>query len=244
MIIAIPSMGRAGKVTSTDVLSGAHCTLFVPENEEQDYREHHDSVIPVPMKIKGITPTRNWILDWAKAKNERAVVQCDDDGLSFNKFEDGKPGTGVPLKSISIPDLLSNMFDMTADISSNLFGFQMANDSQFYKEYSPFSFLCVVVGNFMGILEDGQRFDERLRVKEDYDFSLQSLFRHRRVLRHNKYAFMVTHIFDKGGCSDYRTYDVELSAIRTLRKKWGSNIIRSHPEKPWEIRVRTPLKGI
>ena len=97
----------------------------------------------------------------------------------------------------------------------------------------------------MGIVNDGQRFDERCVVKEDYDFSLQSLLSHKAVLRILKYWFKVPHLTGQsGGCAAYRTMQVEYDAVAYLKRKWGSGIIGTNPKKDWEIVVRPPLKGI
>jgi len=245
MLIAIPSKDRAGKVSTEKVMLGCDCTLFVPASQSADYQNHHARVVAVPDRVRGITATRNHILDYAASQGEKHVVQCDDDAVMFGKFEDTGPGRQLrPFEHIQIPDLLEDMFAMTAAAGTNLFGFQVSYDPRFYREYSPFAFLAVIVGNFMGIIDDGQRFDERLKVKEDYDFALQSLYRHRKVVRMNKYAFHVSHLFDPGGCAAYRTYQMELDAIRVLRKKWGATIIGANPRKPWEVTVRPPLRGI
>lgn len=245
MLIAIPSKGRAGSVTSHRFLGNAEplSRLFVPESEVDDYRKYHEQVEGVPDTIRGITPTRNFILDWAKAKNERWVMQVDDDVLSFT-YKEGGVSTGFPIPARRKLLLFTNMFVMAEELETNLWGLSVSQDKRFYREYSPFSFLCVVVGNLMGIIDDGQRFDERLVVKEDYDFSLQSLYHHRRILRSNKYAWFVRHHDTPGGCRSYRTRQVEQGAIDILCKKWGSHIIQPNPRKNFEIIVRTPLKGI
>ena len=74
MIIAIPSKNRAGKTTSQRVLPNA--TFYVPESEVHQYKQFVKNVIAVPKEVKGITPTRNWIL---KNTKERYVVFIDDD---------------------------------------------------------------------------------------------------------------------------------------------------------------------
>lgn len=246
MLIAIPSMGRAGKVTSVRVLGNAGdlAVIFCPESERAAYLEHHAQVVGVPDRIKGITPTRNFILDYAQERGERWVVQTDDDAKHFTYFENDTKAPGIAVEDDRKLQIIENMFEMTCDLGTNLFGFQVSYDPKFYREYSPFSFTSVIVGNFMGIVEDGQRFDERLKLKEDYDFSLQSLYKHRRILRFNKYAWAVEHHDTAGGCKAYRGFDTESQAIKTLQAKWGRKIVAVHPKKAYEIRVRVPIPGI
>lgn len=248
MLIAIPSKGRARRITSHRLLGDAagDAVIFCPAAEVAAYRRHTPEVpvVGVPDHVTGITRTRNWILDWARAHGERWVVQIDDDAIRWTYFEADFPAPGIPVPDDRKRDLLINMFEMAEDLGTNLWGFQVSYDPKFYREYSPFSLTSVVVGNLMGIIEDGQRFDERLPLKEDYDFSLQSLYRHRRVLRCNKYAWGVQHHDTPGGCKTYRSFQAEREAIRILQRKWGPQIVRVHPKKPYEIRVKVPIPGI
>ena len=62
MLIAIPSKGRPTGVKSQKVLPSAH--VYVPENEIASYnRAGVRNLIAVPNSVRGITATRNWILD-------------------------------------------------------------------------------------------------------------------------------------------------------------------------------------
>lgn len=248
MFIAIPSKGRARMITSHRLLGdAADCAvIFCPASEVEEYTRHIPGipVIGVPDTVKGITRTRNWILDFARDAGERWVVQIDDDAIRWTYFEGDFPAPGIPVRDDRKRALLENMFEMAEDLGTNLWGFQVSYDPKFYREYSPFSLTSVVVGNLMGIINDGQRFDERLPLKEDYDFSLQSLYRHRRVLRCNKYAWGVAHHDTPGGCKTYRSFAAEREAIRVLQCKWGPKIVRVHPKKPYEIRCQVPIPGI
>lgn len=248
MIIAIPSKGRAGMVTTLAMVkTAADVRVYVPEAERVAYARAYDTtpIIPVPRGVVGITSTRNWMLDHI-AKTDgagRDVLMLDDDAIGFFKFEGGKRGVGVDVSDRFLAHA-EIMFELARDVGTNLWGFQVTNDGKTYREYSPFSFVSVIVGNCMGIIDDGQRFDERVRLKEDYDFSLQSLMRHRRVIRNNKYAFFVAHLETAGGCSTYRTREAEREAVEVLRRKWGEEIIKPHHRRTWEIIVRPPLRGI
>lgn len=243
MLIAVPSKGRAGKVTSIDILGNAKhlAVVFCPQSEADAYREHHGEVVGVPDSVKGITATRNHILDYAKDRGIKRIVQVDDDAYMWVYFQNRQ--------RVDLPDhkklgLLTNFFDMAEAMGTNLFGFQVSSDPKFYREYSPFSLTSVVVGNLMGIIDDGQRFDERLKLKEDYDFSLQTLYRHRRILRGNRYSWRVEHHDTDGGCKSYRSMSAELEAIEILQAKWGDKIVQRHKKKPYEITVRCPIPGI
>ena len=243
MLIAIPSKGRAGRVTSDRFLAPLDPVIFCPAGEVEAYAAHHARVAGVPETFVGLTPTRNFILDYAASRGERSIVQADDDCIGVVKFEAGKRGRGRAISAAEFAFLVENMAIMAAEAGARLWGFQVTDDGQTYREYSPFSLQAFIPGNFMGILDDGQRFDERFVVKEDYDFTLESLRRYRRVWRCNKYAWYVEHQATPGGCRSYRTFDLERRMIALLRAKWGS-LVRGNPKKPYECRIRSPIPGI
>jgi hypothetical protein len=76
MQFAIPSKGRAGRTKTQGVLSNA--VFYVPENESESYKKAmpRSQVVAVPLEVKGITQTRNFILKEAK---DRWIVMVDDD---------------------------------------------------------------------------------------------------------------------------------------------------------------------
>ena len=76
MIVAIPSKGRPGGVKSQKVIPSAR--VYVPSVEVSDYQRFGvENLVAVPDEIRGITKTRNWILD--HEKEEDRIVFVDDD---------------------------------------------------------------------------------------------------------------------------------------------------------------------
>ena len=67
-------------------------------------------------------------------------------------------------------------------------------------------------------------FDEKLSLKEDYDYTLQHLQKYGNCFRYQKYLFTFDHYTNKGGAVDYRTNDEEQKTIRYLMSKWGDKI--------------------
>ena len=76
--VYIPSMGRAGKVTTHKLFLDS--VIVCPESEVKLYKKHHKRVLGVPIEIKGITATRNWILDNC---DDEWSIQVDDDARYF-----------------------------------------------------------------------------------------------------------------------------------------------------------------
>ena len=103
--VYIPSKGRAGKVTTDKLFHES--TIVCPDAEVKDYKKYHDNVIGVDDKIKGITKTRNWILNNIK---DEWHVQVDDDALSFHMFEKGKMQTFIGKDRIA--KIIDNQFNL------------------------------------------------------------------------------------------------------------------------------------
>ena len=62
MLIAVPSKGRAGLTTTNKILPNL-CTFFIPESEYHQYKDLVKNIVCVPKEVRGITDTRNWILE-------------------------------------------------------------------------------------------------------------------------------------------------------------------------------------
>ena len=234
--VYIPSKGRAGKVTSHKLFLDS--TIICPDSEVELYKEHHEKVIGVPDEVKGITPTRNWILN---NMTDEWMIQVDDDARSFHKYAGGKLVTFVDPKRIDI--LLNTMFCMSEDIGFKAWGLAMAADYKFYRTFAPFSTQGVVGANILGIIKNDLRFDERLKVKEDYDYSMQHIFKYGGILRTHRFGIDVVHLTNEGGCVAYRTKDVEMEAYGVLLKKRGKGVVKFQNNKNF-VKMRSPRKGI
>lgn len=98
--------------------------------------------------------------------------------------------------------------------------------------------------------------DKRIPLKEDYDMTIQQLNKYRRVLRLNKFFYIVKQAEQIGGVAQIRNFKNEQKQLSLLQKKWGSEIVRidnnnrSHnltKEKnkiDFNPVIRVPIKGI
>ena len=234
--VYIPSKGRAGLVTSHKLFINS--TIVCPNSEIDDYKSHHDNVIGVPDKVRGITATRNWILDNVK---DEWMIQVDDDARSFHKYENGDLIKFIEPERIGV--FLDAMFCMTNEIQYKVWGLAMASDYKFYRPFAPFSTQGVVGANIIGIIKNPLRFDERLKVKEDYDYSMQHIYKYGGVLRTHKYGIDVVHLTNQGGCVAYRTKDIEIDCYNILVNKWGKNVVKRQENKNF-LKMSSPRKGI
>lgn len=233
MLKAIPSKGRAGKITTLKFIPDA--VLFVPESEVIEYKKFYkNKIVGVPDNIKGITKTRNFILNWS---DDKYIVQLDDDLRGFFYWQNGAKN-----KMKDIEWHLQQMFVLIEDFGFHLWGWNVAVDNMLYKPYAPISTLAIIGANIIGIIKTGIRFDERFVVKEDYDFALQHIYADNGVLRFNKYFVRAPHLTNEGGCADYRSHNSEEEAYKLLRKKWGSIVKWTKSRN--RIKIMAPLRGI
>ncbi len=222
MIIAIPSYKRAKDCITAKNFSRA--VIFCHKFEVKEYQKYNNNkIVEIPDKLqgKGMAEIRNFILDNTTENN---VVMLDDDIKQFGYYENLEM---FVMTEKEVYDLFENNFRMTAEAGTKLWGLNLQSDKKFYREYSPLSLSSVILGPCMGIAKDDEiRFDNRLGLKEDYDYSIQVLRKYRKILRFNKYHYLSIHIKKKGGCASYRTMMKENQQAELLRLKWGSRIIK------------------
>lgn len=243
--IAIPSYKRADDCLTAKCFSRA--IIFCHKFEAEEYRKHNKNkivVIPDELAGKGMAVIRNFILDNTKSEN---VVMLDDDIKQFGYYEKLEM---FLMTENEVYALFENFFRMTKEAGTKLWGVNLQSDKKFYREYSPLSLSSVILGPCMGITKDKDiRFDDRLGLKEDYDYSIQVLRKFRKILRFNKYHYVSAHIKKKGGCASYRTMKKEEDQAMLFQKKWGKAIVhitRKTQGGNMSINpvVHCPIKGI
>jgi len=217
MLIAIPSKGRAG-ITKSDKLikSGV---LFVPENEEKQYKKYGGNIIAVPGDVQGITQTRNWIL---KNSDDERVVFIDDDVKTcgwIKLYSDRRKN-----KKLSEIDWLiefEKLFEICDNLKYYIWGVSTESAARSVYPYKPLLFRSYITASCMGIINDGKYlFDESYRVKEDYEICLRHIVNEGGILAARYLYWENEHWINNGGCKDYRTQSMELEAIRKLIKQY------------------------
>lgn len=221
MIVAIPSKGRAGRTTSDKLMTTAQ--MFVPELEAEAYRKtSRCEIVAVPGDVLGITRTRNWILDHAK---DQPVVFVDDD-LKVQGWVD--MATGTNHRRMSEADWLATfgrLFDVCKGMGFPIFGVATQSAPRSVYPYKPFLWASYVTASCMGMLP-GLRFDERYRVKEDYELCLRCVRDFGGVVAARFCYWENEHWHGDGGCKDYRTRAMELEHIGMLMKDFPGQVRR------------------
>lgn len=238
-MIYIPSYKRAKDCKAAQWLSEA--VICCHEFEAEEYSKHNQNkimTIPDELAGKGMATIRNWILNCAMHNED--VLMVDDDVTKVGYFEQRKRHA---LTEQQVYEFIENGFRMCREAGTILWGINLLEDKQAYREYAPLSLSSVVLGPFMGIINNSLRFDDELGLKEDFDYSIQVLNKYRKILRFNKYHYSVGHLVGKGGCISYRTSQREKEQMKRLVKKWGNKIVKF---KDGDVNpmIKVPISGI
>lgn len=223
MKIYAPSYKRADGVKTHRILPDiVYC---VHEFEADAYKKQGYNVSVMPDSLRGnISRVRNWILDNHIQTGKGLIVDDDIEAFKTWQWDDGK------CKPVLIDDMnewIEHGFNLAEQFGVRLWGVNILGDKGSYREYTPFSLNNPLSASFMGFLDNELRFDPRVPLKDDYDYSIQNANRFRKLLRLN-YAFMVKKDHgNKGGCADYRTIEREKQQLAILQKKWGKKIVRT-----------------
>lgn len=224
MIIAIPSRGRPGRVKSHEIIQQAH--LYVPENEVEAYeRAGGRNVVAVPNEIRGITRTRNWILDHA---DDPWVVFLDDDvrlqGWCELRAHDSRKRLVRPDQWVAE---FVRLFEITEQIGYRIWGVSTDGATRSVYPYRPFIWHTYVTASCMGIRNDtGVRFDESFPVKEDYELCLRCIKEDGGIVGARYLYWVNDHWKGEGGCKEYRTAAMEEEAIARLMRMYPGFIRR------------------
>ena len=216
----ILSRGRADTICTH--LLVPNCDLLCVESEYEAYKVRCGSKVgkikTIPDEIVGIAKIRNWILDHWRNK---VLFMMDDDVDSLIRMGEG---TGIVTKD---PEIIEQVIDNTArcamDAGCHVFGFNLTPDIRKFRENVPFRF-ATWVDTTWGVIGRDLRFDENQFVKEDFDYCLASLKRHRIIWTDARYYFSHKSRSNKGGLTMYRTDEREKADFDYLKLKWGRHV--------------------
>jgi hypothetical protein len=224
MLLAIPSKGRPTGVKSQKILPSAQ--VYVPANEFASYQKAGvRNLVAVPDSVHGITATRNWILD---NTDDKWVVMLDDDvkAQGWVKLDPHKTRQFHMTEAQWIAECI-RLFDITEQCKYRIWGVATQNAPRAIYPWKPILFRSYVTASFMGIVNDGRtRFDERFRVKEDYELNLRCIKEDGGIIAARYLHWTNSHWTDAGGCAAYRTQLMELRCIKLLMELYPGMIRR------------------
>lgn len=210
-------------MTTSQKILRDHGTFFVPENEVKLYR-NVKHVVGVPTSVRGITATRNWILEQA---NDAWVVFVDDDVQTAGwtrLYENHGKQIKITDEQTWV-DIFVRAFDVTEQMGWKIWGLKTEAALRSVYPYKPILLRTYVTASCMGIVNDGSyRFDESYPVKEDYEICLRHITEYGGILGIRYCHWQNEHWTTDGGCKDYRTIGIERAAIKRLAAQYPGMI--------------------
>jgi hypothetical protein len=251
--ICAPSYKRANIVLTKKYLPGI-VRYYVDSKEYNDYKENNPNEIIIKCEdgIQGnISRIRNYILDKEFALGNDAVLIVDDDLKGVYNWENSSKKL---IEKNEFMAFLEKHTILCKEFGFVLWGLNVNEDKQTYKEFTPFN-----TTNFIGcpfhctLKESSLRYDERMPLKEDYDMTIQQCNKYRGCLRLNNYFYNAKQSKQVGGAASVRNFEEEKRQLKLLIKKWGSKIVkidkRDRSTKDsrkidYNPKIYLPIKGI
>jgi hypothetical protein len=223
--VSIISASRPGNVADMERLVGP-ATWVVPEAQMADY--DRAGATRVMADGGGLCAARNVALDTAHGMG-LACVQLSDD-LRKLQLALGPKET----RPASFVEVLGMMREACAAAGARLAGIAPVANAFYFNPVRPFHTAAFILGDFIYVRPCPERFDTQLRLKEDYDYTLQHLHAYRAVARCNAVLGHFRHRTNAGGACAVRTPELEQASIAYLKAKWPG-YIKDNPKRPNEI---------
>jgi hypothetical protein len=229
MDIVIPSRGRPHSQESLKQLraAGLYVTVVVPMAELESYLHHAEDpwvrVVGLPEQIQGIAHKRQWMLE--NIGTDDAFIMVDDD-LTFFKRRTDDPSK---LTDISPEELyrafqeLSNVLVGGVAAHAGFAAREGANRQTASRVHN--TRIMRVLGYNRAVLRQHNITFGRIPVMEDFDVALRLLRAGYPNLILNNYAHNQKGSGAVGGCSVWRTPQVQAQAAQELAK-WHPGYVK------------------
>lgn len=224
IFVAIISARRPDRVPAMNE-HAPDATWFVADGEGDTYRAAGAKNVVESGKL---CESRNAALNAAFAMN-LPCLQLSDDLKRIKKAHSKTDTEPVSLASAAREMLLAGQ-----KFKAKLCGVAPTSNPYFYNPEKPYRDRAFIVGDMILVFPCDLRFDEKMRLKEDYDYTLSHIQKFGGVLRVDNILAEFAHRSNKGGAVSYRTSELERECIAYLKKKWG-NAIKDNPRRPDEI---------
>jgi hypothetical protein len=248
VFLIVISHKRPQNVAPVSALTGPATWLVAP-GQERDYAA---AVAAAGGELRlgrlGVTQNRNAALELAFSQKlpcamladdlrgwYRAVRYDDNDGDGRSK---GKPRYGK--EPITIKQTYAMLWDGLEATGARLAGAAPTDNAFFTNFEQPIRTAHFIIGNVLLIRPCPLRFDEHLRDKDDYDYTLQHLARYGVVARHDQVLADFRVGKGAGGIVDARTEQLAIETVAYLQAKWGTRIMRTHPRRKHEVLLCWP----
>lgn len=223
MRIYIPTLnrgtGRQGTLRELGpkLVAKYKATLVCPAREVKGFTDAGIAAVACP--AKGISATRQWILD---NSTDRHVLMLDDDLSSWSariEHQDGKGNVERVQYQKATPsqraDGLRDVEKLLKRYAHGSIGHRLFANNRQGLEFNTRQ-LRALAYDRDALKAEGVKF--RLQVMEDFDVQLQLLKRGHDCFQINSLVQEQSGSNVDGGCSTYRTHEVQEAAARRLAK--------------------------
>lgn len=236
--ITVISKGRPENVPKMEQLVGP-ATWYVPQGEAMDYVKAGAPSV-WEMIVPGLCHARNSALEDA-FHYDLNCVQISDDLKRLERMYQMSGGRYLRATA-TFDEYLQVMQEALTKYSAKFAGIAPTDNDYFFNPQRKVTQDTFIVGDLMMIKPSKPRFDNALKLKEDYDFTMQHIRHYGTVARCNNLLASFSHRSNKGGAVAFRNEEREMEAIKYLKGKWGS-WIKLNPKRPNEVLLRLPRGG-
>lgn len=202
-------------------------TWYVAEGESDSYKQQ--SKTPIAVKETGpLTRSRNQALIDAFAQNAWCL-QLSDDIIKCHRAINKKEKVEISIWQ-AVLELKAEMERTRAKLG----GVAPTANEFYFNPLKPIKTSAFIVGDFLLIAPSKPRFDESLRLKEDYQLTLDHLKMYGRVCRADRLLVGFKHRDNAGGAVAYRTPELEQETIRYLKSRYPG-MVKDNPRRKNEI---------
>lgn len=222
--VGVVSAGRSPRVPDMTVhLAPLAPTWYVPVGQGAEYRRCGARQV---VEVAGnLSDQRNAVLEAAFAEGRWAVEVNDDFVKAI--WRDRTPA--------SLAEGIGSIVAAMVKVDAHFGGAASTPNPYFARQ--DLSLAHFILAQLMVFRPNPLRFDTRMRLKEDYDMTLQHLDYYGLVARVDRFLPTFRHNERKGGCGPYRTPEEEDRHVAMLLAKWPGKVV-PNPRRPHEVLIR------
>lgn len=226
-LFCIVSARRAARVRAMmEFVALAPHVWFVPDGEREAYMKM--GAADVVEAGNTLCSQRTAALRYAWGK-KKICVQLSDD---LTKLELACSKThAVP---ITVGTAATLIHQAMKAVGCKLGGVAPTSNKFYFNPNQPLNTRAFCVADFLVVEDCDLYFDPNIRIKDDYDYTMQHIQKFGAVARHNGILASFKHYTNEGGVTTYRTPEVELADVAYLKAKWPG-AFRDNPKRPREI---------
>jgi hypothetical protein len=228
--LAVISTGRPRNVERIQEQVG-EATWYVQEGDAETY-----DVRSLVVCDAGVSVARNQALEDAFARG-LTCVQLSDDLRGFRVVNDFGE-----VREVTAEEALGLLLDYLAMFPYHLAGFPPTDNTLFSTKSKTITTTTFIVGDCIAVKPTPLRFDEELKLKEDYGYTAAHIEEYGGALRLNWIVASFDHRSNPGGAVNIRTPELERGAVGRLMEQYAGWFRLNESKEGTEILLRVPKR--